>query len=52
MMRPEIVVPAVMGCALLWWIGRDMKRTTRLIVAAVTLVIVGVVISIERSMSQ
>jgi hypothetical protein len=41
----DIIVPVIMGCALLWWVGRGMNWTARLAVAAITLVaIVGVVL--------
>ena len=39
-MYPEIVVPVLMSCALLWWIGRGMGWTTRLMVATITLVVI------------
>jgi hypothetical protein len=45
----ELIVPVVMGCALLWWIGRGMTWTTRLTVAAVTLVLIFCVLLFERS---
>jgi hypothetical protein len=48
-MRPEIIIPVVMGCALLWWIGRGMVWTTRLIVAAITLVLVVAVLLVEHA---
>ena len=41
----DIIVPIVMGAALLWWIGRSMSRQALLIATAVTLmVIVGVLL--------
>jgi hypothetical protein len=45
----DIVVPVIMGCALLWWVSRGMGWTRRLAVAAVTLVIIIVVLLFERS---
>lgn len=45
----EIVVPVLMSCALLWWISRGMSWTNRLIVAAVTLVVVVVIVTIEQA---
>jgi hypothetical protein len=47
-MRPEIIVPVVMGCAMLWWIGRRMNWTVRLVVTAVTLVVIICVLLLER----
>ena len=48
-MQLEIIVPVIMGCALLWWVGRDMSWTARLVVTAVTLVVVVAVVLFERS---
>ena len=48
-MQLDTIVPVVMSCALLWWIGRRMNWTTRLAVTAVTLVVVLIVVLIERS---
>jgi hypothetical protein len=51
-MRPlslDTVVPVIMSCAFLWWIGRRMDWTTRLVVAAITLVVIICVLLFERS---
>jgi hypothetical protein len=48
-MQPEILIPVLMSCALLWWISRGMSWTRRLLVAAVTLVIVVAVLLVERA---
>jgi hypothetical protein len=45
----HIIVPVIMSCALLWWISRGMTWTQRLVVAAITLVIVFCVVFFERS---
>jgi hypothetical protein len=45
----ELIVPVLMGCALLWWVSRGMTWTTRLTVAAVTLVLIFCVLLFERS---
>ncbi|MGM4922371.1 MULTISPECIES: hypothetical protein [Tardiphaga] len=50
-MRPDIVIPVLMGCALLWWIGRGMNWSTRLIVAAITLVVIMGILLLERSLN-
>ncbi|WP_167558551.1 hypothetical protein [Bradyrhizobium canariense] len=47
-MRPEIIVPVVMCCAMLWWIGRGMSWTARLAVTAITLVVIICVLLFER----
>ena len=44
----DIIVPVVMGCALLWWVGRGMSWTTRLAVTAVTLAVIVGVVLLER----
>jgi hypothetical protein len=49
-MRPDVIVPVLMGCALLWWIGRGMSWTARLGVAAITLAIVAAVLFAERGL--
>jgi hypothetical protein len=43
------LVPVIMSCALLWWIGRGMSWTTRLAVTAITLAVIIIVVLIERS---
>jgi hypothetical protein len=48
----EIIVPVIMSCALLWWIGRGMGWSTRLVVAAVTLVVILLIVLFERSNFQ
>jgi hypothetical protein len=45
----DIIVPVLMSCALLWWIGRGMSWTTRLAVTAVTLVVIIGILLVERS---
>jgi len=44
----DIIVPVVMSCALLWWVGRGMSWTTRLAVTAVTLAVIVGVVLLER----
>ena len=45
----NIIVAIVMSCALLWWIGRGMSWTTRLVVTAITLAVIIAVVLFERS---
>ena len=45
----QILVPALMGCAMLWWVSRGLSWTQRLTAAAVTLAVVIVVVLYERS---
>jgi hypothetical protein len=44
----DIIVPVVMSCALLWWIGRRLDWTTRLVVTVVTLAVIICVLLYER----
>jgi hypothetical protein len=44
----DILMPVVMCCALLWWIGRGMTWTARLTVTAVTLLLIVCVVWLER----
>jgi hypothetical protein len=48
-MSLEIVVPVLMGVALLWWIGQGMSWAIRLTVAAVTLGLAILIVAAERS---
>jgi hypothetical protein len=47
-LRPDIIVPVVMSCALLWWIGRRMSWSTRLVVTAITLAAIICIVLFER----
>ena len=47
-MQLDIIVPVIMGCALLWFVSRGMSRTRLLAVAAVTLVLIAIVVLFER----
>lgn len=49
-MRPDIVIPVLMGCALLWWIGRGIGWTAKLAVAAVTLALIAGILMFERGL--
>lgn len=46
---PEIVVPVVMSCALLWWVSQGMTWSRRLAVAAITLVVIVAIVLAERA---
>ena len=48
LLRLDIVVPVVMYCALLWWVGRGLSWTAKLATAAVTLVLIVCVLLVER----
>ena len=45
----DIIVPVIMGCALLWWIGREMSLTARLTIAAATVALILVVLMFQQS---
>ena len=45
----DIVVPVLICCALLWWIGRSLSWTQRFAATAVTLAVILVVVWVERS---
>jgi hypothetical protein len=45
----NFIVPVVMSCALLWWVGRRLSWTTRLVVTAITLAVIIAVVLFERS---
>jgi hypothetical protein len=47
-LRLDTIIPVVMSCALLWWVSRGMSWTTRLVVAAVTLVVIICILLFER----
>lgn len=47
-MQLDILMPALMGCALLWCISRGMTWTARLTVTAVTLLLIVCVLWLER----
>lgn len=49
-MSAEILIPVLMGCALLWWIGRGIGWTAKLAVAAVTLALIAVILLVERGL--
>ena len=48
LLRLDLLVPALMYCALLWWVGRGLSWTARLATAVVTLMLIVVVLLVER----
>jgi hypothetical protein len=48
-MQLGVIVPVVMGCALIWWVGRGLNWTARLVVTAITLAVIIGVVWLERS---
>lgn len=45
----DIIVPVLMGAALLWWIGRGMGSRAMLIATAVTLGVIVAVLAIQNA---
>jgi uncharacterized membrane protein YjdF len=43
----NVIVPVLMCCAMLWWVGRRFSWTTRLAVTAITLVVIICVLLLE-----
>ena len=48
LLRLDLLVPVLMYCALLWWIGRGMSWTALLATAAITLALIGCILLVER----
>jgi hypothetical protein len=48
LLRLDLLVPALMYCALLWWVGRGLSMTAKLATAVVTLALIVVVLLVER----
>ncbi|MBP0109735.1 MULTISPECIES: hypothetical protein [Bradyrhizobium] len=48
LIRLDIIVPVLMYCALLLWVGRGLSWTARLATAAVTLLLIICVVVVER----
>jgi low affinity Fe/Cu permease len=46
-MQLNILIPVLMYCAMLWWIGRRFSWTTLLAVTAITLVVIICVLLME-----
>ena len=44
----DLIVPVIMGCALLWWVGREMSFTARLTMAAATVALILAVLMFEQ----
>jgi hypothetical protein len=44
----DLIAPVFISCALLWWVSRGMSWTTRLVVTAITLVIIICIVLFER----
>lgn len=48
LLRLDLIVPLLMYCALLLWVGRGMSWTARLAIAVVTLALIICVLLVER----
>lgn len=45
----DIIVPVILGCAMLWWVSRGISWIRLLAVAAVTLALIAIILWVERS---
>ena len=45
----DIIVPVVMGAALLWWVGRGMSGRSMLVTIAATLAVIVAVLLVQNS---
>ena len=43
-----ILVPALMGCAMLWWVGQGMSWAARFAVSTITVVLIMAVLLLGR----
>jgi len=44
----EILVPALMGCAMMWWMGLAMSWGARVVVSTITVVLIIAVLVLGR----
>jgi len=44
----EILVPALLGCAMVWWTGQAMNWAVRFAVSAITVVLIIAVLLLGR----
>lgn len=44
----DFIVPVLMYCAMMFWIGRRFSWTQRLVITAVTLTLILIVVLVER----
>jgi low affinity Fe/Cu permease len=51
-MSLDIIVPVLMGVALLWWIGRALSARSMLIAAAVTLAVIVCVLLVQNNVGR
>lgn len=49
LLRLDLLVPALMYCALLWWIGRGFSWPVKLATAIVTVGLIVLVVLVERA---
>ena len=44
----DMLVPALMGCAMLWWLGQVMSWAARFAVSAITVVLIVAVLLLAQ----
>ena len=49
LLRLDLLVPALMYCALLWWVGRGLSWKAKLATVVVTLALIVIVVVVERA---
>lgn len=48
LVRLDLLMPVLMYCALLWWVGRGLSWTARIATVVVTLALIAIVVTVER----
>ncbi|WP_271602806.1 hypothetical protein [Bradyrhizobium sp. CCBAU 45384] len=48
LVRLDLLMPVLIYCALLWWVGRGLSWTARIATAVVTLALIAIVVTVER----
>ena len=49
LVRLDLLVPVLMYCALLWWVGRGLSWTARITTVVVMLALIAIVVTVERA---
>ena len=52
MVSLEIIVPVLMGVALLWWIGRGLSLRAMLITTIVTLALIVLLLAVQGTIGR
>ncbi|WP_271672048.1 hypothetical protein [Bradyrhizobium sp. CCBAU 51627] len=49
LLRPELLIPALMYLVMIWWVGRRLSWTAKLATVGVTLGLIAIVVAVERA---